>query len=40
MEYRTMEQLKSDIASADLCLSPEVMDDIAAIYKAYPDPHA
>jgi aryl-alcohol dehydrogenase-like predicted oxidoreductase len=36
----TMEQLKSDIASADITLSAEVMADIATVYKAIPDPHA
>jgi aryl-alcohol dehydrogenase-like predicted oxidoreductase len=36
----TMEQLKADIASADIVLSPEVMTGIAEIYKVMPDPHA
>lgn len=36
----SMEQLKADIASIDIELSPEVMADIAALYKAIPDPHA
>ncbi|MDR3571480.1 MAG: NADP(H)-dependent aldo-keto reductase [Candidatus Pacebacteria bacterium] len=36
----TLEQLKSDIASADLKLSDEVMTEIAQIYKYLPDPHA
>lgn len=36
----TMEQLKSDIASADMKLSEEVMAGIADIYKRIPDPHA
>jgi aryl-alcohol dehydrogenase-like predicted oxidoreductase len=36
----TMEQLKNDIASADLKLSGEVMADIAQVYKFMPDPHA
>lgn len=36
----TMEQLKSDIASADITLSAEVLEGIDAIYKLMPDPHA
>jgi aryl-alcohol dehydrogenase-like predicted oxidoreductase len=36
----TMEQLKTDIGSADLKLSAEVMADIAETYKFMPDPHA
>jgi aryl-alcohol dehydrogenase-like predicted oxidoreductase len=36
----TMEQLKADIASADMRLSEEVMKDIAEVYSTYPDPHA
>ncbi|HVU75669.1 MAG TPA: NADP(H)-dependent aldo-keto reductase [Candidatus Paceibacterota bacterium] len=36
----SMEQLKSDIASADLSLPDEVMADIAAVYKTLPDAHA
>lgn len=36
----SMEQLKSDITSADLRLSSEVLADIADIYKRIPDPHA
>ncbi len=36
----SMEQLKTDIASADMKLSPAVMADIADIYKRIPDPHA
>ena len=33
----TMEQLKEDIATADMKLSPEVMAGIAEIYTAMPD---
>jgi len=36
----SVEQAKADIASADLTLSPEIMEEIAAIYTAMPDPHA
>src|SRR6185312_1861592 len=36
----SLEQLKADIASADIKLSDVVMADIAAIYKHIPDPHA
>jgi aryl-alcohol dehydrogenase-like predicted oxidoreductase len=36
----SMEQLKSDMASADLVLSDEVLADIAHVYKVMPDPHA
>jgi aryl-alcohol dehydrogenase-like predicted oxidoreductase len=36
----SMEQLRSDIASASLTLSDEVMAEIAAVYAAAPDPHA
>jgi aryl-alcohol dehydrogenase-like predicted oxidoreductase len=35
----TMEQLKSNIAAAHLTLSPEVMDGIEAIQRAYPMPY-
>lgn len=35
----TMEQLKSNIASIDLTLGPDILDDIAAIYKEYPRPY-
>ncbi|MCX8293217.1 aldo/keto reductase [Phyllobacterium sp. 0TCS1.6A] len=34
----TMEQLKTDIAAADLTLSDEVISEINAIYRAYPRP--
>jgi aryl-alcohol dehydrogenase-like predicted oxidoreductase len=36
----SMEQLRSDIASADITLSDEVMAEIAELYKTIPDPHA
>jgi len=36
----SMEQLKTDIASADIKLSEEVLTEIADIYKRLPDPHA
>ena len=36
----TLEQLKSDIALADMVLSAEVMADIARLYKLMPDPQA
>jgi aryl-alcohol dehydrogenase-like predicted oxidoreductase len=36
----SVEQARADIASIDLTLSPEVLADIAAVYKAMPDPHA
>ncbi len=36
----TMEQLKSDIASAEVFLSSEVLRGIDEIYQKYPDPHA
>ncbi|HTR19104.1 MAG TPA: NADP(H)-dependent aldo-keto reductase [Candidatus Paceibacterota bacterium] len=36
----SMEQLKTDIASADMKLSREVLADIADLYKRMPDPHA
>jgi len=36
----SMEQLKVDIASADIKLSEEVLAGIADIYKRLPDPHA
>jgi aryl-alcohol dehydrogenase-like predicted oxidoreductase len=36
----SMEQLESDIASADITLSEAVMADIAEVYRRYPDPHA
>jgi aryl-alcohol dehydrogenase-like predicted oxidoreductase len=36
----SMEQLKIDVASADLKLSAEIMADIADLYKRIPDPHA
>lgn len=36
----TMEQLKSDIASADLKLSTAVIADIDKVYSLYPDLHA
>lgn len=36
----SMEQLKTDIASADLKLSDDVLKDIADVYKRIPDPHA
>ena len=32
----TMEQLKTDIAAADVTLSPEVLDDIQQIFMRYP----
>jgi aryl-alcohol dehydrogenase-like predicted oxidoreductase len=35
----SMEQLKSDIASIDLVLTPEIMRDIDAVYKQYPIPY-
>ena len=34
----TMEQLKTDIAAADLTLSPELLGGIAAIHRQYPMP--
>lgn len=34
-----MEQLKSNIASIDLKLSQDVLDDIAAVYRDYPAPY-
>jgi aryl-alcohol dehydrogenase-like predicted oxidoreductase len=34
----TMDQLKMDIAAADLTLSPEVLAEIDAIYRKYPRP--
>lgn len=34
----TIEQLKTDIAAADLTLSPEVLDGIATIHRQYPMP--
>lgn len=34
----TMEQLKTDIASADLVLSDDVLKDIDAVYRQYPMP--
>lgn len=36
----TMEQLREDIASADVVLSEDVLKGIADIYKTHPDPHA
>ena len=36
----TMDQLKVDIASADTTLPPDVLAEIAKIYKAHPDPTA
>lgn len=36
----SLEQAKADIASIDLTLSPEVMAEIAEIYKVMPDPQA
>ena len=36
----SMEQLKADIATADIKLSQEILDGIAKIYKDHPDPHA
>ncbi|MDB5188285.1 MAG: NADP(H)-dependent aldo-keto reductase [Candidatus Kaiserbacteria bacterium] len=36
----SMEQLKTDIASADITLSEDVLSGIAEIYKRIPDPHA
>lgn len=36
----TMEQLASDIASADITLPQEVLAEIAEVYKWIPDPHA
>lgn len=36
----SLEQLKADIASADLRLEDEVMRDIAEVYKVMPDPQA
>lgn len=35
----TMDQLKTAIGSADIRLNDEVMDDILAVYKAYPIPY-
>ncbi len=37
---RTMEQLKTDIASVDLDVPDDVLREIADIYRAYPDPTA
>ena len=34
----SIEQLKSDIGSAEITLSEEVMKDIAAVYRRYPQP--
>jgi aryl-alcohol dehydrogenase-like predicted oxidoreductase len=34
----TMEQLKTDIAAADVTLSDEVLKAIAAIHRQYPMP--
>lgn len=34
----TLEQLRTDIASIDLVLSPEVLEGIEAIYRNHPDP--
>jgi aryl-alcohol dehydrogenase-like predicted oxidoreductase len=36
----SMDQLKTDVASAELTLSDDVLAEIAAIYKVIPDPHA
>lgn len=36
----SVEQLKVDIASADVELSKDILDEIAAIYRSHPDPTA
>ena len=36
----SVQQLKIDIASTDIELSPDVMQKIAEIYREHPDPHA
>ena len=36
----TLEQLKEDISSIDVTLSPDVLEEIAKIYQEHPDPHA
>ena len=35
----SMEQLKSNIASIDLKLSKDALDDIEAVYRNYPMPY-
>lgn len=37
---RSMEQMKTDVGTADITLSPDVMEEITKIYTEHPDPTA